>query len=279
MIMGLIIGLLIGAVGAGAVAAVVFKSRRSSVGSQEEAARAEAARLLAEAETRQKELLLEAKEEAIRLRAQAETELTERRAEVARQERRLAQKEENLDRKSDAFERRDRALAEREAEVDQLKAQAEEARRQRLREVERVAELSQGQAREILLTEVEREAREDANRRVRAIEAEAKEVADRRAREVVATAIQRITTDVTAETTVTVVPIPSDDMKGRIIGREGRNIRALEHATGCDLIIDDTPDAVTLSGFDPVRREVARVALTRLLQDGRIHPTRIEEMV
>ena len=278
MIMGLIIGLVIGAVVVGAIAIVVLRSRRSSDQGQADAA-AEASRLLAEAETRHKELLLEAKEEAIRLRGQAETEITERRTEVTRQERRLAQREETLDRKSDAFERRERGLTERQAELERVRAEVEQLRQQRMREIERVAELTQAQAREIVRAEIEREVREDANRRLRAIEAETKEIADRRAREIVATAIQRIATDVTAETTVTVVPIPSDDMKGRIIGREGRNIRALEHATGCDLIIDDTPDAVTLSGFDPVRREVARVALTRLIQDGRIHPTRIEEVV
>ena len=278
MIMGLIIGLVIGAV-VGAIVIVVIHSRRPSRREQVEAAQAEAARVVTEAETRQKELLLEAKEEAIRVRARAETELGDRRAEVTRQERRLAQREETLDRKSDAFERRERGLGEREAELERMKAQLEELRRERMREIERVAELTQAQAREMVRAEIEREVREDANRRLRAIEAETKEIADRRAREIIATAMQRVATDVTAETTVTVVPIPSDDMKGRIIGREGRNIRALEHATGCDLIIDDTPDAVTLSGFDPVRREVARVALTRLIQDGRIHPTRIEEVV
>jgi ribonuclease Y len=275
----IIVGIIIALVIVVGVAAVVFTSLRPSARGQAEAARADASRILAEAETRQKEILLEAKEEAIRLRAQAEAEITERRAELTRQERRLAQREETLDRKSDAFERRERNLAEREAELEHVRAQVEALRQERVREIERVAELTQAQAREILMAEIEREAREDANRRIRAIEAETKEIADRRAREIVATAIQRVTSDVTAETTVTVVPIPSDDMKGRIIGREGRNIRALEHATGCDLIIDDTPDAVTLSGFDPVRREVARVALTRLLQDGRIHPTRIEEVV
>jgi ribonuclease Y len=275
----LLIGLIIGAVGVGVAAAVVVSSRRTVDRGRAEAAQAEANRILAEAETRRKELLLEAKEEAIRQRTQAESELTERRAEISRQERRLAQREENLERKSDAFEKRERGLAAREADVDAIRARAEELRQQRLVEVERVAELTRAQAREVLMAEIDREVREDANRRLRAIEAETKEIADRRARSILATAIQRVTTDVAAETTVTVVPIPSDDMKGRIIGREGRNIRALEHLTGCDLIIDDTPDAVTLSGFDPVRREIARVALTRLMQDGRIHPTRIEEMV
>ncbi len=279
MVIGLIIGLVIGAVVVGAIATVVIGSRRKAAVISSEAAQGEAARIVAEAETRHKELLLEAKEEAIRLRSQADGELTERRAEVARQERRLAQREENLDKKSDAVERRERGLTAREAEIEALRAQAEELRLERTREIERVAELTRQQARDLVLAEVEREAREDANRRLRAMEAEAKDTADRRARSILATAMQRVTTDVAAETTVTVVPIPSDDMKGRIIGREGRNIRALEHLTGCDLIIDDTPDAVTLSGFDPVRREVARVALTRLIQDGRIHPTRIEEAV
>jgi ribonuclease Y len=278
IIAGLIIGLVIGAV-VGAIATVVIYSRRPSVRGQLAAVEAEAARIVAEAETRQKELLLEAKEEAIRLKALAERELSERRAEVARQERRLAQREESLDRKADACERRERGLADREVALEQVRTQLEELRQQRLREIERVAELTQAQARELVRAEIEREVREEANRRLRLIEAETKEIADRRAREILATAIQRVAAEVTAETTVTVVPIPSDDMKGRIIGREGRNIRALEHATGCDLIIDDTPDAVTLSGFDPVRREIARVALTRLIQDGRIHPTRIEEVV
>ncbi|MBI2761631.1 MAG: ribonuclease Y [Chloroflexi bacterium] len=279
MIIGLVIGLVIGAVVFGGIVYYRLSSRQTAARGDAAAAEAEAARKLADAETRQKELLLEAKEEAIRLKTQAESELTERRAEITRQERRLAQREENLDRKSDAFEKRDRALAEREAELEVAKAQVENLRQERVREVERVAELTRAQARDILMADIEREVREDANRRLRLVEAEMKEVADRRSRSILATAIQRVTTDVTGETTVTVVPIPSDDMKGRIIGREGRNIRALEHLTGCDLIIDDTPDAVTLSGFDPVRREVARIALTRLIQDGRIHPTRIEEMV
>ncbi|HZQ34403.1 MAG TPA: ribonuclease Y [Dehalococcoidia bacterium] len=245
----------------------------------EQAAQAAAARIVSEAETRQKEILLEAKEEAIRLRTQVELELRERTSDLQRQERRIVQKEENLDRKAEAYERRERQLAQREQEAEAARAQLEELRQQRLQEIERIGQLTSAEARELLMGEVEREVREDAIRRMQQIEAEYKEQASRRAREIVATAIQRITSDVTAETTVSVVPIPSDDMKGRIIGREGRNIRALEQATGCDLIIDDTPDAVTLSGFDPVRREIARIALSHLVQDGRIHPTRIEEVV
>jgi len=254
---------------------------RQQTARQEEAqaAQVNAARMVSEAETRQKELLLEAKEEAVRIRTQAEMELRERSVEVQRQERRIAQKEETLDRKAESYERRDRTIGQREQELQETQAMLEELRAERLREVERVAQLTSQEAKELLIAEVEREVRDDANRRLHQIEAEYKEHANRRAREIVVTAIQRITSDVTAETTVSVVPIPSDDMKGRIIGREGRNIRALEQATGCDLIIDDTPDAVTLSGFDPVRREIARVALTHLVQDGRIHPTRIEEVV
>jgi ribonuclease Y len=242
-------------------------------------AEANAARAMNEAEARQKELLLEAKEEAIRLRTQVEVELRERSADLQRQERRIVQKEENLDRKVEALERREKGLGAREHELDEAKQQLEEQRQRRLQEIERVAQLTTQEARDLLMAEVEREVREDAERRLHQIEAEYRDTANRRAREILSTAIQRVTSDVTAESTVSVVPIPSDDMKGRIIGREGRNIRALEQATGCDLIIDDTPDAVTLSGFDPVRREIARIALSHLVQDGRIHPTRIEEVV
>ncbi|MGI8554195.1 MAG: ribonuclease Y [Dehalococcoidia bacterium] len=242
-------------------------------------AQAKATRIIADAETKQKEIVLEGKEEVIQLKTQGENEVKERRVEVQRQERRMVQKEENLDRKTEAFERRDKAMTSREQELDEVRARLDDLRKQRLVEIERVGEMTSEQAKAQLMTELENEVREDASRRMRQIEAEVKETADQRARKIVATAIQRVTSDVTAETTVSVVPITSEDMKGRIIGREGRNIRALESATGCDLIIDDTPDAVTLSGFDPVRREVARVALMRLIQDGRIHPTRIEEVV
>ena len=243
------------------------------------AAEASVARIVSEAETRQKEILLEAKEEAIRLRTQTELELREHSGEIQRQERRIVQKEENLDRKLESYERRDQSLTAREQELEETRTKLEEVRSQRLAEIERIAQLTSHEARDLLIAEVELEVRDDAVRRMQQVEAEVREQANRRAREILATAIQRVTSDVTAETTVTVVPIPSDDMKGRIIGREGRNIRALEHATGCDLIIDDTPDAVTLSGFDPVRREIAKIALSHLVQDGRIHPTRIEEVV
>lgn len=269
------------AIAVGIFIGVTVASKRLGATHRDEVAeaQAQAARIISEAETRRKELSLEAKEEALALRTQAEGELKERRTEVQRQERRLVQKEENLDRKLEAFEKRDRAMTQREQDLEATRAQFDDLRKQRLVEIERVAQMTSDQAKAQLMTEVEAETREDANRRMRLVEAEVKESADQRARKIIATAIQRVTSDVTAETTVSVVPITSDDMKGRIIGREGRNIRALESATGCDLIIDDTPDAVTLSGFDPVRREVARLALTRLIQDGRIHPTRIEEVV
>ena len=246
---------------------------------QVEAAKGTASGILTEAEAKKRETLLEAKEEAIQLRSQAEAEHKERRDEVLRLEQRIATKEENLDRKIDAQERREQQLTQHREQLAAQQAEVAELRQQQIHEIERVAGLSAEEARELLLQEIDEEAREDAIRRLRLIEAEMKEKADLRSHEILATAMQRLTTDVVSETTVSVVPIPNDEMKGRIIGREGRNIRALEAATGVDLIIDDTPDTVALASFDPVRREIARVALTRLVTDGRIHPTRVEEMV
>jgi len=236
-------------------------------------------KLIAEAQAKHRELLLEAKDEAIRIRAAAEAEVRDRRADLLRQERRIQQKEEGLDRKTEALERRERAIAQREKDIEAAKHEAENLRRQQLAELERISGLTVLEARNELLKAIEDEARQDANRRVREVEAAAKEEGERRARKIIAACIQRCAADQVAETTVSVVPLPNDEMKGRIIGREGRNIRALESATGVDLIIDDTPDAVTLSAFDPVRREVARVALAKLISDGRIHPARIEEVV
>jgi len=239
----------------------------------------DAARILSEADRRQKELLLEAKEEAIRVRQQAESELRERRKEVQRSEQRINQKEESFDRKLESLEQRQRNLQNREKDLEQARNSLATLEDERREELERLSALSAGEAREMLLAQVEREIRDEANRRLREIEAEVKEEADEKARKIIAVTMQRLTTEVVSENTVSVVPLPSEDMKGRIIGREGRNIRSLEHLTGVDVIIDDTPDAVTLSAFDPVRREVARIALTKLLTDGRIHPARIEEMV
>jgi ribonuclease Y len=246
---------------------------------QVEAAQQQAARILTEAEAKSRETLLEGKEEAIGLRSQIEAEAKSRRDEVLRLEQRVASKEENLDRKIEAQERREQNLSNQKEQLEAQQAQLGELRQRQLSEIERVAGLSAGEAKELLLQEIDKEIRDDAARRLRLIEAEMKETAAQRGRSILATSIQRLMTDVVAETTVSVVPIPNDEMKGRIIGREGRNIRALEAATGVDLIIDDTPDAVALACFDPVRREIARVALTRLVADGRIHPTRVEEVV
>jgi ribonuclease Y len=275
----LAIAVIVGLVGLLAGAGAGFMVRRRAEGTSLQQAEEQASRILAEAETRQKELLLEAKEETLSLRNSLEAELKERRTEAARIEQRLAQKEENLDRKIETLERREQSVRDREAQIEHLRSEAEELRQRQATELERVANLTVDEARQQLLAAVEVEIRDEASRRVREIEKEVEATAGQRARKILATAIQRYTSEVTAETTVSVVPIPSDDMKGRIIGREGRNIRAIEAATGVDLIIDDTPDAVTVSAFDPVRREIARQTLSMLVQDGRIHPTRIEEAV
>jgi ribonuclease Y len=231
------------------------------------------------AEEVKKEKILEAKEEVFRIRSDAERENRERRAEVQRNERRIFQREEILDKKSDTLEKRELALAERETELEATQAEIRTLHDQQLKELEKISGLSMEAAKDMLLANVEHEARHEAAILLRDIESKTKEEADKRARNIITLAIQRCAADHVAETTVSVVPLPNDDMKGRIIGREGRNIRALETATGVDLIIDDTPEAVILSGFDPVRREVARIALEKLILDGRIHPARIEEMV
>ncbi len=231
------------------------------------------------AETIKKETILEAKEEAYRIKSENERENKERRNEIQRSERRLLQKEEMLDKKVEAVEQREENLNRKQKQVDDMEAEIKELHDRQLKELEKISGLSMDEAKEILLGNVERDARHEAAVMLREIEAKTKEEADKRARNIVALAIQRCAADHVAETTVSVVPLPNDEMKGRIIGREGRNIRTLETATGVDLIIDDTPEAVILSGFDPVRREVARIALEKLILDGRIHPARIEEMV
>lgn len=226
-----------------------------------------------------KEMLLEAKEEVLKIRTEADKENRERRAELQRTERRLFQREETLDKKLDGIEQREKALVDKEAEIEKIQEEAEQLHAKQMTELETISGMSMEAAREMLLENVEREAKHDAALLIRDIEAKTKEEADRRARNIISMAIQRCAADQVAETTVSVVPLPNDEMKGRIIGREGRNIRAIETATGVDLIIDDTPEAVILSSFDPVRREVARIALEKLILDGRIHPARIEEMV
>ncbi|MDK2959890.1 MAG: ribonucrease [Bacillota bacterium] len=243
----------------------------------------EARRILEEArkegEAKKREALLEAKEEVHRLRSELERENRERRAELQRLERRLVQREESLDRKLESLEKKEELLEKKEKTIQATQEKLEETYQAQLRELERISGLTCEEARALLLSNVENEIRYETAQMIKNIEAEAKEEAEKRARDIIAQAIQRCAADHVAETTVSVVALPNDEMKGRIIGREGRNIRALETMTGIDLIIDDTPEAVIISGFDPVRREVARVALEKLIADGRIHPARIEEMV
>ena len=232
-----------------------------------------------EIETKRKEALLEAKDEAHRLRAEVENENREKRADIQRLERRLTQKEEQLDRRLDGLDKKEKDLTTKEHETNKLREELDGVVAQQRAELQRVSGLTADEAKTLLLKIIEDETRHDAARLIHDIEAQAKEEADKRARDIVTLAVQRCAVDQTSETTVSVVPLPNDEMKGRIIGREGRNIRAFETLTGVDLIIDDTPEAVVLSAFDPIRREIARIALSNLISDGRIHPGRIEEMI
>ena len=231
------------------------------------------------AEDKKKEAVLEAKEEIIRLKNELDKEIRDRRSEVTRTERRVNQREEQIDKKMDNLEAREEQLNEKFKAAERLEAEAQKLHDKQQQELERVANMTSDEAKAILIDRVQKDAYHDAAVMVREIEARAKEEADKKARDIISTAIQKCAADHVAETTVSVVALPNDDMKGRIIGREGRNIRTLETATGVDLIIDDTPEAVIISAFDPVRREVARIALEKLITDGRIHPARIEEMV
>ncbi|MCG9968169.1 ribonuclease Y [Pelotomaculum terephthalicicum JT] len=231
------------------------------------------------AEAKKREAILETKEEVLKLRNEVEKENRERRGELQRAERRLVQKEENLDRKADSIEKKEVALSRKETEIEAVKNKIAEVYKKQLGELERISGMTSEEARQILLTDIEKEIQHEVAIMIKDMENKAKEEGEKRARDVISLAIQRCAADHVAETTVAVIPLPSDEMKGRIIGREGRNIRAFETLTGIDLIIDDTPEAVILSGFDPIRREVARIALEKLIVDGRIHPARIEEMV
>lgn len=279
IVIGIICGLVAAVVGGVAVFATYIKPNQLRAKAMLAEVDERGKQLERENEARRKEVLLEAKEEAFKIRSEIEKENREKRAEIQRFERRLTQKEESLDRRLDNLDKKEKAVTDREQDaalkLDELNQLTIEQRE----ELQRIARMTAEEARNMLLRQVERECERDVARMIRESEDRAKEESDRRARDIVTLAIQRCAVDQAAETTVSVVPLPGDDMKGRIIGREGRNIRAFETMTGVDLIIDDTPEAVVISGFDPVRREVARLALSNLIVDGRIHPGRIEETV
>ena len=266
-------------VGAGAGYYARMRTAEAKIGSAENEAKRIVEDAEKRAETKQKEALLEAKEEIQRRQQDIERDAKERRSELQRLERRAIQKEENLDRKLESIEKKEEGLSRKEARIEKAQAEVDALYENQRAELERISGLTSEDARTVLMAEAEEELKHEKARKIKEYIRETKEEADKAAREILSVAIQRCAADHVAETTVSVVALPNDEMKGRIIGREGRNIRTIETLTGIDLIIDDTPEAVILSGFDPVRREIARIALEKLIQDGRIHPARIEEMI
>ncbi|MBN1661329.1 MAG: ribonuclease Y [Anaerolineae bacterium] len=272
----LVVGIVIG-LAAGAAGGYWYFTRRSEM--MEDSAHRRAERIVIDAETEAKQQLVEARDEALKLRNEAEQEIKQRERELRQEEDRLQRRRTQLDDRYEQLEKRQQSLNQRQSNLDRRQSELQKMEKERADELQRVANMTVEEAREVLLEKVEKEARQDMARVIRQVESEAREEGERRAREIVTLAIQRIASDQVSEVAVSTVPLPSDDMKGRIIGRQGRNIRALENATGVDLVVDDTPEAVILSCFDPVRREVARVALSKLILDGRIHPARIEKVV
>ena len=277
--LGIVIALLTAA--AGAAGGYLYRKQASEkkIGRTEQYAKNLLEDAQRKADEKKKETILEAKEEVLRLKTELDRECKDRRAEVQRSERRILQREETLDKKQDGLEKREEALTQRAADLQKEADQLEEGKNKQLQELERIAGMTQDEACQMLIQRVQKDAYHDAAAMVRDIETRAREEGEKKARNIIALAIQKCAADHVAESTVSVINLPNDDMKGRISGREGRNIRALETATGVDLIIDDTPEAVIVSAFDPVRREIARIAVERLIMDGRIHPARIEEMV
>lgn len=279
LVIGLLIGLAVGGIAFFVIRSILAKSGKIKLESAGQKAQKVLADAQKEAETRKKDILLEAKEETLRLRNDTENELKERRAEVAHMEHRLNQKEENLDRKSEALEQKNELLDQKIKDLEVEKEKANEVLEQQKSRLEEISHYTAEEAKAELLSQMESETRHEMAQKLDELEADFKEQADTKARNILSLAIQRCAADHVSEATISVVSIPSEEMKGRIIGREGRNIQALETLTGVELIIDDTPEAITISGFDPVRRETARLALEKLISDGRIHPARIEEMV
>ena len=275
-----LIGLVVGVV-IGILAGITYRKKvaEREISSAEEEAKRIINESIKSAESKKREALLEAKEEIHKNRTEYEREVKERRAELSKQERRLQQKEENLDRKTDSLEKKTETLNRKLAEADAQQEEIKKVKQAQMEMLEKISGYTIEEAKQYLISNVETEVTHEMAVKIKEIEAQYKEEADNKAREIVALAIQRCAVDHASEITVSVVPLPNDEMKGRIIGREGRNIRSIETLTGCDLIIDDTPEAITVSSFDPVRREVARLALEKLIADGRIHPARIEEMV